>query len=696
MIPLDGVAVPRIDGEYLGFKPYDHQAEAQKIIETKDEFFAVNTSPTGSGKTLSWLKPAIDEGIDTLAVFPTNALIADQFDTAHDLVDSEYPDANVMEVTGESVAQWRDESRSAETKGKALRRKLDESLQKNYVTVALTNPDIFTLMRKNIYRHTDVSSLPLRFGMMVFDEFHLADVRQRDLLLFLVDELNDLADRFSRANRFYFLSATPDDSSAYRGIEERIEEDIREEVNSIRAGVTPLSGAGEHHRGVMPKVSLELRETQTFKTGDKLLSKENFDEFIEFCEEEQTVVMLDGVHEVDDVYRELTDETDVDVRRITGFNDEESSNKIQEFDILVSNSAVEVGLDFQPERLVFSATNAPKLIQRLGRLRKLDCRDVPHEAWCFVPGPVKAKIESEFEGKDLVSRSDFENRVKQIFDDEVDLSSYSTRWSDIEAYHHVQERVNNVPSDEAEKVRSRGLARIERHYYEPYGRVFDKNDLKRLHETASNRLIEELKTYRGSGLQVMVRDHKAEEMKLYNMLHLLRWGRVEFHESKKFRSRLSKEEERFYRAYEDYSIGFCDFYGKVPSDDTKDYSGRTVLFKSGNARIHKMVETGNRAREPGLHTGLDVKVDRNEAPQITGLGHLRDELQEAERLVYAFPGNPSSNEAMYGFGDFFFVYQFFRQGGNCSITFGTTALYMHCLVQDKVEEDAKDREWSWE
>jgi hypothetical protein len=31
-------------------------------------------------------------------------------------------------------------------------------------------------------------------------------------------------------------------------------------------------------------------------------------------------------------------------------------------------------------------------------------------------------------------------------------------------------------------------------------------------------------------------------MKLYNMLHLLKWGKVEFYEGSDFRSRLSEEE----------------------------------------------------------------------------------------------------------------------------------------------------------
>jgi CRISPR-associated endonuclease/helicase Cas3 len=691
-IRLDGVAVPRVKGDYLGFEPYDHQAQAQEVIKNEDRFFAVNTSPTGSGKTYSWLKPALDEGIDTIAVFPTNALIADQLDTARELVESEYPRANVVEVTGESVAEWRDEYRSADTKGKALRRKLDESLQKNRVTVALTNPDIFTLIRKDMYRHRDVTGLPNRFGMLVFDEFHLADVRQRDLLLFLVDEINELSDKYSRANRFYFLSATPDESSTYRGIEERIREDIREEAHSIRADSVPLSEAGKRYMGVMPEVNLELREARTFRTADKLLDEENVEEFVEFCRDEQTVIMLDGVHEVDIVYETLDDKLDGEVHRVTGFNDEEARDKIESFDVLVSNAAVEVGLDFQPERIVFSASNASKLIQRLGRLRKLDDRDEPHEAWCYVPGAVKAKVESELGDERIVSRSGFESSVKRAFDDEVDLSSYSTRWSDVEAYDHVLKRVDDVPSDEEEDVRNNGLRRIERHYYEPYDRDFDKEDLKRLHDWTSRDVVEEMKTYRSSGLQVMVRDHVSDEMKLYNMLHLLKWGKVKFYEGTEFRSRLLGEEKKFYDAYKDYSVGFCEFFGKVSTDDSDGYGGRSVSFKSENQRFHQMINSSDRERTPDMLSGLSVRVENNEAPRVEGLDYLREELSDAERLVYSFPGKPSMNEAQYGFGDFFFVYPF---NGN-SITFGTTALFMHCLVQDREEEDAKDRDWTWD
>lgn len=696
MIKLDGVAVPKIDSDYLGFDPYDHQANAEKLIQSNDSFFAVNTSPTGSGKTYSWLKPALEEKIDTMAVFPTNALIADQTESIEELIRSDFPNASVVPVTGQTVAKWIHEFRSISDKGRALRRGVGESLDTNQVTIVVTNPDIFTLMRKDMFSHKDVAGLPERFGMLVFDEFHLADVRQRDLLLFLVDELHELPDTVSMMNRFFFLSATPDDSTVSRSIFDRITEDIGESVHILSSEAIPLSKASKSDSGVMPRVNLKLRETQTFKTGDRLLNDYIVDDFIEFCSTEQTVVMLDGVHEVDEVYDKLSDEVDGTVHKITGFDKKKAKRKIQNFDVLISNSAVEVGLDFQPERLVFSASNAATLIQRLGRLRKLPDRTKPHKAWCFLPKSIKAKVESELEDQNLISRSEFENCIKQTFSDEIDLSSYSWRWSDIEAYHHVNHRVKQFPSDKQDQILQRGLERIDRHYYKPFNRMFDADDLERLVNTTSNQFIDELKTYRGSGLQVMIKDRQSDTMKLYNMLHLLRWGNVKFFDPNKFKSRLSDEDLQFFEGNKNYSVGYCEFNGRITTDPSDEYSGRTVKFQSANRIIHHMIEKeDDRTRKPRLLTGLDVYIDRNNYSRISGLDHLREGLNDVERLIYAYPGKPSSNKTHYGFGDFFFVYPFHRKGNDCSITFGTTALYMHCLVQDREEKKYEERDWSW-
>ena len=151
MISLDGVSVPCVDADYLpGIEPYDHQADADELIRSGDPFFAVNESPTGSGKTYSWLKPATDEHLDTVAVFPTNALIADQVATAEEFFEEHRPDAdvNILRATSETITDWRNEY--GVSKGEALKRRVDQSLTSHDTTLLFNNPDTLTLVRKRM------------------------------------------------------------------------------------------------------------------------------------------------------------------------------------------------------------------------------------------------------------------------------------------------------------------------------------------------------------------------------------------------------------------------------------------------------------------------------------------------------------------------------------------------------------------
>lgn len=701
MIPLDGTSVRTVDRAFLDLQAYDHQRVSEDLIGAGESFFAVNESPTGSGKTLSWLKPALDEHIDTIAVYPTNALVADQAETVRSTATTQYDSdqIGVVEATGETIANWRSDY-GVRSKGEALAKRIDQSLVNNDVTILLTNPDTLVLVRKGMYHHQFVSSKFDRFQMVVLDEFHLADIKQQDTLLFLIDEMYELPANQSRTDQFYFLSATPeDDNRPGRDLFARLSNDVGVDVERIAAEKRPSSSVQtrDSWRPVMPEVDLTLEESQTFRTAELLLLDEWIDDFVEFCKEEETVVMLDGVHEVDQVYDVLNERIDAKVRRITGFHSGGVSSKIEDFDVLVSNSAVEVGLDFQPDRLVFSAHSAPTLIQRLGRLREKKETEQPLSAWCFVPGPVRASLEATLdhasrEGR--LPRTEFEQAVRAAFTQECDLSSFSRRWGELEAFQHVLERVENVPGEsEREAVMDRGLDRIRRHYYDPYNRRFDQTDLKRLHDWTDYDLIDELKSYRGSGLQVMVKDPTDERnpMKLYDIFYLLRWGRVEFFSPADFESQLSDEESRYYAAYSDYAVGYCIYDEKhQPNPRTETYSGRSVALHAESAALHRMKTESDIQRSPEIVDGLAIDVDDGQAPPVEGLSHLRDEMTDAKRLCYVVPGHNSTVKATYGLGDFFFLYPL----GEDSVAIGLDALYLHCLVQDRIESN--DREWGWD
>jgi CRISPR-associated endonuclease/helicase Cas3 len=347
VIHLDGVSVPRRNRPYLGgLSPYDHQAESEALISSGEPFFAINESPTGSGKYLSWLKPVLDERIDTIAVYPTNALVQEQVVTAKRII-KEYYDEKIGRVvaTGPNVAEWCHKGNVPVDKGRALAREVENSLQSHRTesTVLFTNPDTLTLVRKNMYRHRGMSNRFDHFQMVVFDEFHLADVKQRDSLLFLSDEMYYMDSARSNTDRFYFLSATPEgEDDPGRTVFERLRGDVLTDetdanVHRIAADARPMSAVSSKPdwSPVMPPVRLRLSEGQTFRTSERLLTDEAVERLVEFCENGRTVIMLDGVHEVDRVFTALSEKIDRRVERITGFNRGDVQKKLDTFDVLV-------------------------------------------------------------------------------------------------------------------------------------------------------------------------------------------------------------------------------------------------------------------------------------------------------------------------------------------------------------------------
>jgi len=76
---LDGLRLEQTDQDYIGdFQAFEHQVESERLIKGCQSLFLFNHSPTGSGKTISWLKPVLDAKTKVIVVYPTNALVIDQ------------------------------------------------------------------------------------------------------------------------------------------------------------------------------------------------------------------------------------------------------------------------------------------------------------------------------------------------------------------------------------------------------------------------------------------------------------------------------------------------------------------------------------------------------------------------------------------------------------------------------------------
>ena len=61
-IDLDGLRLEQTENDYLpGLRAFEHQIESDRLIKENKSLFLFNHSPTGSGKTISWLNPLLDE-----------------------------------------------------------------------------------------------------------------------------------------------------------------------------------------------------------------------------------------------------------------------------------------------------------------------------------------------------------------------------------------------------------------------------------------------------------------------------------------------------------------------------------------------------------------------------------------------------------------------------------------------------------
>lgn len=700
-LPLSGIELQRhADPTYPvrdeEFEPYAHQQDLSDLFASESSFLAVNDSPTGGGKTISWLAPVVESGEHALVVYPTNALIQDQKENTdrelrETLLETE-SETNVLTITADSLrTEYANEYPNADTNGERLQALLRHRVeQQSGQVLVLTNPDIFVMMRRHLYgRENDPGSRirQLReFETIIVDEFHRAGRKEQNTLLFLLDEMYDLDERYCALSRIVLLSATPTErlerrfkdamSAPYTRITER-----RTSVEQRSFNDAPTAG----WKPVMPPVNLDVRSAPTFGTADKLLG-DDWEATQEFAARDgKTVFILDGIHEVDRVYHRLDDALDDrNVVRIDGFHRGDLERKLKDFDVLVSNSAVEVGIDFTVDRLVFSAHNQSTFLQRIGRLRT---ESEVQAARCYVPSSVLTALD-ELSRSAHVSRSDLVETLSSAYYDPRDIESFDWRYSAAEAYYHVEQRAQNSISKSAEEVKDHGWKRITRHFGQEHD--LNRSNIERRVDIISDAIEETLQWYRGSSLQALVYDRTAdtdEKIKTYNLFYLLRYGNVTFYPRDEFVETVVPDE---HTAAADHAAKFvngcCTYDGTI---DTESEYGRDVTLEATSEALH-WLKSGNgkqqKTRKPRILSELSVDVDVEDGSNRIGssLEHLREELKnELNVLCYAVDASPGKAKSQYKLGPFFFLYGMLVAGeGLKSAALGTDALYLHCADED--------------
>lgn len=376
-------------GERLGnLTLMEHQREAKD----SDEKLLILDAPTSSGKTLAMLARFMETRGNGVFLYPTNELIKDQGRGIQDLlneigitstivplekeVEGVEADVDVIipVVTGDSLEGL------ADTKGEAIRQIL-HMIKGEQRMLMLTNVDTLLLLFKMQYkggRSLLSELLSLEYSVLAIDELHLYSGVAFANLFYLTWLLRD------RFNQIIVSSATLQDST-------KILQEVFEEYRIIKP---PIRREDGHARQIRHKLNLSIGPSSG------ILSRDDLDELVEDVNRlfnPNSTMDVDTLIIVNSVV--LSEELSGYLENIYGSENVGVINGLVPTDLreqrvlTVGTSAVEVGVDFDVNNLVFEGTNIGSFIQRLGRAG----RHRDGHAVAYVPTGAYRKLQKLFE-----------------------------------------------------------------------------------------------------------------------------------------------------------------------------------------------------------------------------------------------------------------------------------------------------------
>jgi len=393
---------------------YPHQAVMLDAWEKHSAFLLV--TKTGTGKTIGAILPVLKYRQRAICVYPTNELIRDQVRNiaaiagregfivcihTPDTTAEEYASADVVlvHIDAQILEAWC-KKRSWREKWRALR----ELLEADKPKIVLTNPDILFMIFALRFHAESLAALQ-GYQVLIVDEFHLYSGVELAHALFMIH----LGRCLGTFRKIVLLSATPaPEVSKYLGqvldnpMPVGYSTSCTEQVVSQREAVKSV------------KVILSLTGQDVVETAIRLV-KEIETEIRQRRQNNSlpgyvpAVVVLDSVVNAIRLEDRLVEEgfRREEIAAIRGLSVKEiraTEGKL----LAVGTSAIEVGIDFQCDYLIFEASEAASFMQRFGRVG----RHSPGIAYVLCPQNVLLGIETLRKEKGPeVERGDLEERV---------------------------------------------------------------------------------------------------------------------------------------------------------------------------------------------------------------------------------------------------------------------------------------------
>lgn len=634
-----------------------HQLEMCAALQS-DDTVLLNTNPTGGGKTLSWVAPIIREDITeapslVMATYPTTALIQDQQQTILNLFRRYYgtdraPWASERSYeldTREDSAGEQEEmavltngsetvpltervtavsssigDKSTETQLLDIHDKAVDTLQATGLpTVILTTPDTLTNLATNRFYNNDISRVVPELDAIVVDEFHLATDRARRLLPLYLDVYNRLAGRY--LDTFVFLSATPEPGYIER---------IRRAFNPTRVSDAVLDKAHDEQstRQILPSVQLGITSQQRFTSGRWLAN--NVDALAAAHEPPgQLLIIVDSIREVETITEAFKGETDLSVGRIYGWKKKGRQQAIEKSDVIVGNSAVEVGVDFdRVNRLVCTGYEPSSTLQRIGRMRYRSQFD-DYRALLITTPAVQDHLVGTMDGATL-GRSAFDDALHDVNDAVTNRPYYDVLCGAYTRYlwEYAERPLNKQYSPKDAAYRATAFD----HFGPDFERFFDQQINESAFWTLTDRLVSESPTadifenlhfYRSSSLGCLVIDvnDTEEQLKSSSLYHVLRHREGEVIPLDEIPTRfetvvgrrLSSEERSFLTQHTDHTA--AGFVATGRCETPRDYYLNDFGFIH---RMEKRAKSGNLHHAIGTIREPEIKTN----PGVVGTEHI--------------------------------------------------------------------------
>ena len=514
-----------------------HQVETFNALSDPTIDVVFNTAITGDGKSLAAYLAAMTNRTYTLAAYPTNELARDQEKQVRGYKAEFKPPKNpqIYRLNAAILEEFI-ETKKLSSKLAGLCDRADNS------EILLTNPDIFHYIHDFRYlrRNKDgkgdnadrlFAKIDDNYKLFVFDEFHVFSSPQ------ITSVLNSmlLIKHTLPGKKFLFLSATPNE----------LLQEFLSRCGLRYHAIKPVKNDGYRfsHTDKWRQISYPINLSFPQQLEPNLRS--SYDWILENAETtilkffqdhsgSKGAIILNSIASVKKLVPKLKaifEPLGLKVMENTGLTGEtEKSMSVENADLLVGTSTIDVGVDFRINFLVFEAADAGNFIQRFGRLGRHKGFDI-YQAYALLPNFIVERLfeadKHPLQNGETYDRITFSDAIRAHYGYVNEFKQYPKRWGGIQSacvhlelkksFHMQQTYPEAANKFEADIESALGVS-IKQMYAQLF-RCMDKEKKK---------IIEEARSFRGiSQLDCGIYDAtnrdepEKERFKTYNLPSLL-------------------------------------------------------------------------------------------------------------------------------------------------------------------------------